>query len=758
MKTIWNLLYSVCLAALLGVVLFCGDNSFGQDGAGKGDDLFSENSNSEVLEEVQKALLQAGQQQDTEVEAGKVSGNSDKKPQDFTTQTAHGGKAIGENEISMTSDGKFDLHVQDADLRLVLQHLSTLAKTNIIVSRNVAGTVTADLYSVSLHEALEAILTANGLVYREKGNFIYVYTAEEYEQMREASFRIFRLGYLQAKDAKTLLAGVLSKSGTISVTPDAAVGIKATSDDTGGLGHATSDVIVVYDYEENLKKVAEMLKVLDVRPQQVLIEATILSAKLTEGEALGVDLSTLCGVNYNFMGATGTMTSLTDPGSMTNFSNRAIGTTQSFAANVPDGAASFGLITNHVALFIKALETVTDVTVVANPKLLVVNKQRGEVLIGKRDGYLTTTVTQTASTQTVEFLETGTKLLVRPFIGKDDYIRLEIHPEDSSGSVTQVGDDGPALPSSTTTEVTTNVMVRNGRTIVIGGLFRDDIQLKREQIPGVGDLPGIGTAFRSTNDTTVREEVIILITPHIIDHDPDEAVSERIKDDVERCRVGARQGLRWWSRSRLANAYMRSARQEATNGNTSWALWNVDMALNIEPQMSDAIQLKEQLTHRAYWADIPMAASTRHVVTRMMMQEIGMPYQRMVTPRRPADSANLPKPVRDKFGILKKPTYWPKPEYKKMTRKRTRQKSKPQKVIDLEDMDQRENHELPPQKKSKSDKNPGSQPGTSKDIPGEDVTDEDVSISPLADEKKAAIKPVPLSVVANTFDKRMIKK
>jgi type IV pilus assembly protein PilQ len=707
--------------------LLCADNSFGQDGTGKGEDLFSENPNSEVLAEVEKALTQAKQREGAKAE--KDTPADPAKPQIFTTQTAEGGKAIGENDIRMTSGGKFELHVPDAELRLVLQHLSTLAKTNIIVSRNVAGTVTADLYSVSLLEALEAILTANGLVYRQKGNFIYVYTAEEYEQMREVSHRIFRLGYLQAKDAKTLLSGALSKTGKIAVTPEVATGITADSGNTGGMGHASSDVIIVYDYEENLKKVAEMLKVLDIMPRQVLIEATILSAKLTEGEALGVDLSTLFGVNYNAMGAVGSMTNLNspypntgavpnvNPGVLPNFSNNALGTTQTFAANVPAGAATFGLVTNHVALFIKALETVTDVTVVANPKLLVVNKHRGEVLIGKRDGYLTTTVTETASTQTVEFLETGTKLLFRPFIGTDDYIRLEIHPEDSSGSVAQVGTDGPALPSSTTTEVTTNVFIRDGRTIVIGGLFRDDIQLDREQIPGVGDLPGIGAAFRSTNDTTVREEVIILITAHIIDHGPDEAVSERIKDDIERCRVGARLGLRWWSRSRLASNYMRSARQEATNGNTSWALWNVDMALNIDPQMSEAIQLKERLTQLAYWADAPMAISTRHVVTRMMMQEIGMPYQRVVTPRRPADSGKLPKRVRNKFGIMKKPTYWPKPKYKKMTRKRSHPKGKPQKVIDLEKIDQPENPSLTPQSPKKSGKDSSNQREPAKNMP-----------------------------------------
>jgi len=196
-KTIWNLLYSVCLVAVFGTVLLCANNSFGQDGTEKGKDLFSENSDSDVLAEVEKAISQAKQREGGEVEDDKAPGKS----QVFTTQTAEGGKAIGANDIRMTAGGEFDLHVQDVDLRLVLQHLSTLAKTNIIVSRNVAGTITADLYTVSLLEALEAILTANGLVYREKGNFIYIYTTEEYEQMREVAFRIFRLGYLQANDA-----------------------------------------------------------------------------------------------------------------------------------------------------------------------------------------------------------------------------------------------------------------------------------------------------------------------------------------------------------------------------------------------------------------------------------------------------------------------------------------------------------------------------------------------------------------------------
>jgi len=103
------------------------------------------------------------------------------------------------------------------------------------------------------------------------------------------------------------------------------------------------------------------------------------------------------------------------------------------------------------------------------------------------------------------------------------------------------------------------------------------------------------------------------------------------------------------------------------------------------------------------------------------MQEIGLPYRPVVTPRRPADSGTLPKRVRNKFGILKKPTHWPKPKHKKMTRKRPRPKSKPEKVIDLDKLDQPENPSSTPEKKIKSDKNSSDQSEPGKNVSVEDV-------------------------------------
>jgi len=97
-------------------------------------------------------------------------------------------------------------------------------------------------------------------------------------------------------------------------------------------------------------------------------------------------------------------------------------------------------MTNNVALFIRAMEQVTDTTVISNPKVLALNKQRAEVMVGERLGYLTTTVTETSAIQAVEFIESGTQLIFRPFITDDGYVRMEVHPEVSEGEIVGVHD------------------------------------------------------------------------------------------------------------------------------------------------------------------------------------------------------------------------------------------------------------------------------------------------------------------------------
>ena len=555
---------------------------------------------------------------------------------DATTQPA--GQSVTASQVNVSDAGTVEIHVNDANLVEVLRMLSLQSQRNIIASKEVHGTVTANLYDVTVREALDAILHANGYDYREKGNFIYVYTTKELQELEQAQrvkkTQVFRLYYTPVANAKTLVMPVLSSDAQIALTTPAKVGLSSgSSGATGGDDHAGDDLLVITDFQENLDKARAILKQVDHRPQQVLVEATILSAQLNESNSLGVDFTVLGGVNFGTLGSinssgssgggTGGSTGGTSGGtggsSGSSGSTAAAGPSNSVAVNnalsgaiidntaaghlLRDGfvASQFGghglnlgLITHDVGVFLQALETVTDTTVLANPKVLVLNKQQGEVHVGKNIGYKTTVTSETLTTSSVSFLDTGIRLLFRPYIGEDGFIRLEIHPEDSDGSI-----DANGNPQKSTTEVTSNIMVRDGRTIVIGGLFADSTTRARSQVPFLGSLPGVGALFRQQADATVRQEIIILLTPHIIkDYDQYGAASEEEAKHANRLEVGARLGLMPWGRERLAESWYEMAVQEMNkpHPNRQIALWHLNCAIHLNPMFSEAMELRAQIT------------------------------------------------------------------------------------------------------------------------------------------------------------------
>ena len=125
-----------------------------------------------------------------------------------------------------------------------------------------------------------------------------------------------------------------------------------------------------------------------------------------------------------------------------------------------------------------------DTTVVANPRLMVLNKQRAEIQIGQQKGYINQTVTETSSSQSVEFLDIGAQLRLRPFISSDGLIRMEVHPELSDGTVEV--ENNFTLPNKTITQVTTNIMVRDGCTVIIGGLIKEELTNHHDANPRAG--------------------------------------------------------------------------------------------------------------------------------------------------------------------------------------------------------------------------------------------------------------------------------
>ena len=342
---------------------------------------------------------------------------------------------------------------EGSDIREFLKVLGDYWHRNIVTSKSVTGPVSINLYDVTYREALDAVLNANGFVYEEDGPFIFVYTAKEYEDRlaaaRTMESRVFTLNYITPEQVSELIKTLLSEGSTTAQSPAAG--------DAAGEAWAGNNCIVIRDYPEVLNEIASLVEAMDHRPTQVLVEATILSARLTDINSLGIDFNVLAGADFEAV--EGVVSPLPDAATGEGAVVSGTGISAAFGA----GGLSIGLVNNNIGLFIDALESITDTVMLGNPKVLTLNRQEGQVKVGGEQGYLTTESTATSTTQTVETLSTGIILRFRPFVMDDGYIRLELHPEDSTGEVVVKGDF--ALPEKTTAEVSTNVLVKDGHTI-----------------------------------------------------------------------------------------------------------------------------------------------------------------------------------------------------------------------------------------------------------------------------------------------------
>jgi type IV pilus assembly protein PilQ len=494
-------------------------------------------------------------------------------------ETQHPETVMPEPEASEIQSLTFAPNTQIPDALLLL---AVRYQKNIVPSPDVTGTLAFEnLYNVTFAEAMEAILGTD-FRYEEKGNLVKVFPRDKGAMV----YKVFSLYYINAAEARKLVEQVLSTAGKVEVTTAAQTGIpseETIGPQTGaGDAPAMNDMLIVCDYPENIKMAEQVVASIDIRPKQVMIEATILSASLTEGMQFGIDWQTIKSVAIQ---------SLADLAADTPDYYGSSGSSAKVGSSNLAGGLTIGFVHNDVAGFIRAVEEVTDVTVLANPKILAVNKQLGQIYIGTKIAYQSQTKqTDTSTTEQVEFLDTGTKLSFRPYIGNDGFIRIDIHPKDSSATLRSSGTT--TLPDETSAELVTNIMVKDGQTIVIGGLFRDRVSTTKTQIPVMGDLPIIGGLFRGTADEVKREEVIVLLTPHIIT-DPNQTGGDAGMADIQRRILGTREGLQWINKVRRASEYYDKAAEHYLQGDHTAALKDLDAALRLYPSYVEAIRLKE---------------------------------------------------------------------------------------------------------------------------------------------------------------------
>ncbi len=298
---------------------------------------------------------------------------------------------------------------------------------------------------------------------------------------------------------------------------------------SGGDALANEEAIVIEDHESALAKIDQIIMQLDVQPTQVLIEAVILYVTHTNSCDLGVNFGILDG-SGNVLGVFGDGATLnaatgfsplgvlasglirggipqTASSSSTSTSGSSGPSNTGFATD--DQAFKFGNSGRNLTSFVSALQTIGKVEVLATPRLLVLNKQLAELQLGDRLGYSTISQSIVSTTQQISFMNVGTLLRVRPFISSDGMVRMEVHPERSTGAIVD------SIPQASTSEVTTNVMVPDGATLVIGGLMDKQVELTQNGIPWFSTLPVVGAFFRQRTTNVVKKELIVLLTTHI---------------------------------------------------------------------------------------------------------------------------------------------------------------------------------------------------------------------------------------------------
>ncbi|QDU28780.1 Type IV pilus biogenesis and competence protein PilQ precursor [Anatilimnocola aggregata] len=476
-------------------------------------------------------------------------------------------------------DDQLTINVQNTDIREVLELLSQQGGLNILASKSVSGAVTASLSGVDLETALGAILKSTGYIARREGQIIYVGTPADFAAMDQTEdrvvTRVYRPNYVKAADLQMLFTSLLTPEvGKVTVSSPSEVDIPADQAKTGGNNLAGTDVVIVRDYEAVLKQIDQIFLDVDVKPQQVSIEAMILSVKLSDTYKMGVNFEALRANNNVRLISGSPLATLA-------------------AIDVTEGGLKFGYLDGNLSLFINALETIGDTNVIASPRLMCLNKQRAEIQIGEQLGYVSTTVTESSSTQTVNFLDVGTLLRLRPFISSDGNIRMEVHPELSTGSVTV--EQGMTLPNKAVTQVTTNVMCNDGCTVVIGGLIREDLQTTTNQIPYLGSLPFLGPAFRQKTENIDRTELIVLITPRII-------------SDPIMCQEGKKYGNEFTQRQSVyfdkmspiarrnyGNHWLRKARASYNAQDYDLAMRQVNLAIHYDPLNRDSINQRNEI-------------------------------------------------------------------------------------------------------------------------------------------------------------------
>jgi type IV pilus assembly protein PilQ len=428
---------------------------------------------------------------------------------------------------------RLTLNFQDIETRAVLQLLAETSGRNIVVSDTVQGNVTLRLRNVPWDQALDIVMTTKGLDMRQNGNVIIVAPAEEIAAREtadlEARNAISELEpmyseFLQVNYAKAAdLAALIGAAGANSLLSER--GSIAVDDRT--------NTLLVQDTADRLEDVRRMVRALDVPIKQVLIESRIVVVNDDFSRDLGVRLG-VTGYRENgtdgaaVISGTGTGTdtmvnsiieNLGSTGQITPVQLPVL--TDRYNVNVPiaEAAGRFSLAVLErdylVDLELTALEAEGRGEIVSTPRVITANQKEARIEQGVEIPYQ-----QSASSgaTTVQFKKAVLSLTVTPQITPDNNIIMDLRVhKDNVGDIISTGGLGGTVPSIDTRAVETQVLVENGQTVVLGGIYETERRETVTKVPFLGDIPAVGALFRSKQMQNDKSELLIFVTPRILE-------------------------------------------------------------------------------------------------------------------------------------------------------------------------------------------------------------------------------------------------
>jgi type IV pilus secretin PilQ/predicted competence protein len=391
-----------------------------------------------------------------------------------------GGYGMGSRRIT--------LDVQGADIKTVLRTIAEFSGVNIVAGPDVKGEVNVHIKDAPWEEALDVLLKAHGFGYREEFGMIRVAenktlmqeeleqrTAEKKKQeLLPLKTRIIFVHNSNADELRAALQNVVSSRGRIDV-------------DVG------SNSLIINDIEKNIEKINEMVKTLDQKTYQVDINAKLVEVDVEATRELGINWGLL---NLHASGFSGVASASVDEG-----------------IALPSGTLKFGTVRSwgELNMILEMLEKTNKANIISNPRITTMDNREASILVGKEIPLI---VADEAGNPITELTKIGIMLRVIPHVNADRTITLDLHPEVSELQSESTSQGGVIISTS---EADTRVVVADGETAVIGGLIKKVTTDVKKGIPFLKDVPILGGIFSSTNTADKKQELVIFVTPTIVE-------------------------------------------------------------------------------------------------------------------------------------------------------------------------------------------------------------------------------------------------